>query len=202
MKEAQPLRDERHIDALIESLTGRDLLLFLVGIRSAYRVSDIVPLKLGTLRHDSHYYVIETKTGKTRMIKIDDDVRALAREMPGDDGEYAFKSREGENQPITRQQVDRILKAAQQRANALLKSRKQPIIERPISAHTMRKTFGYHYYTETLDVATLIRVYNHSSSAMTLAYIGITQDTIDDAVDVVSKLGKRALAKRGVRKAK
>ena len=42
----------------------------------------------------------------------------------------------------------------------------------------MRKTFGYHYYKKTKDVATLMELFNHSHESITLRYIGITQDTI------------------------
>lgn len=51
-----------------------------------------------------------------------------------------------------------------------------------IGTHSMRKTFGYHYYKGTKDVATLQKIFNHSSEAITLKYIGITQDSIDEAM--------------------
>ena len=47
----------------------------------------------------------------------------------------------------------------------------------------MRKTFGYHYYKQTKDIATLQKIYNHSSPSITLRYIGIVQDEIDKAFD-------------------
>ena len=47
----------------------------------------------------------------------------------------------------------------------------------------MRKTFGYHYYKKTKDIALLQNIFNHSSSAITLRYIGITDDLLDKAYD-------------------
>ncbi|EMF0195722.1 tyrosine-type recombinase/integrase, partial [Enterococcus hirae] len=47
-----------------------------------------------------------------------------------------------------------------------------------IGTHTLRKTFGYHYYKRTKDIATLMFIFNHSSQAITKRYIGITEDEI------------------------
>ena len=48
-----------------------------------------------------------------------------------------------------------------------------------IGTHTLRKTFGYHFYNKTKDVALLQCIFNHSAPSVTLAYIGINQDIID-----------------------
>ena len=45
----------------------------------------------------------------------------------------------------------------------------------------MRKTFGYHYYRKTKDVATLMKMFNHSDPSITLKYIGIIQDEMNRA---------------------
>ena len=52
-----------------------------------------------------------------------------------------------------------------------------------IGTHTLRKTFGYHFYQRTKDVALLQKVFNHSSPSITLRYIGIDQDVIDKAIE-------------------
>ena len=49
--------------------------------------------------------------------------------------------------------------------------------------HTMRKTFGYHYYRQTHDIATLMAIFNHSSQQITKRYIGITEDEINESLD-------------------
>ena len=43
----------------------------------------------------------------------------------------------------------------------------------------MRKTFGYHHYQQNHDVALLQKIFNHSSPAITLRYIGIAQEEIN-----------------------
>lgn len=48
-----------------------------------------------------------------------------------------------------------------------------------VGTHTMRKSFGYHFYKKYNDVALLQKILNHSSPAITLRYIGVDQDEID-----------------------
>ncbi len=51
-----------------------------------------------------------------------------------------------------------------------------------VSTHTMRKTFGYHYYRRTKDIATLMVLFNHSSERETKIYIGIELDEMTEAL--------------------
>lgn len=51
-----------------------------------------------------------------------------------------------------------------------------------IGTHTLRKTFGYHFYMQYKDVAMLQEIFNHSSPDITLKYIGINQDGMDKAI--------------------
>jgi integrase len=39
----------------------------------------------------------------------------------------------------------------------------------------MRKTFGYHAYKNGVSLELLMDIFNHSTPAMTLRYIGITE---------------------------
>ena len=50
-----------------------------------------------------------------------------------------------------------------------------------VGTHTMRKTFGYHHYQKFKDIAILQKIFNHSSPQVTLRYIGIEQDQIDES---------------------
>lgn len=56
---------------------------------------------------------------------------------------------------------------------------KRANLEEKFGTHTMRKTFGYHHYKKYKDVAMLQKIFNHSSPAMTLRYIGIEQEEIN-----------------------
>jgi integrase len=52
-------------------------------------------------------------------------------------------------------------------------------MEGGIGTHTLRKTFGYHFYQRTKDVAMLQQIFGHSASSITLRYIGINDDMMD-----------------------
>ena len=49
------------------------------------------------------------------------------------------------------------------------------IVSGEIGTHTMRKTFGYHAYKNGVSLELLMGIFNHSTQAMTLRYIGITE---------------------------
>lgn len=49
-----------------------------------------------------------------------------------------------------------------------------------IGSHTMRKTFAYQAYQSGIDLTLIQKLLNHSAPSVTLAYIGITQDQMDD----------------------
>ncbi|WP_425389003.1 hypothetical protein [Domibacillus iocasae] len=50
----------------------------------------------------------------------------------------------------------------------------------------MRKTFGYHFYQQTKDVAMLQQIFGHSAPSVTLRYIGINEDMMDQALQSFS----------------
>ncbi|HHK5534043.1 TPA: tyrosine-type recombinase/integrase, partial [Bacillus mobilis] len=86
-------------------------------------------------------------------------------------GEYLLRSRKGKNRPIGRSMAYKILKstAAEFGLNE-------------IGTHTLRKTYGYHMYMQTKNIALLMEIFNHSSEKVTLRYIGINQDVMDKAM--------------------
>ena len=69
---------------------------------------------------------------------------------------------------------------------------KEAGIEDRIGCHTLRKTFGYHYYKMTGDVVSLQRILCHSYQRETLVYIGVVQENIDESLMKFNMLaGKR-----------
>ena len=88
------------------------------------------------------------------------------------DYDYLFKGRNGENKPISRVMAYMIINQACKKTH----------ITDNVGTHTLRKTFGYHHYQTFHDVAILQYLLNHSSPSITLRYIGITQDNVEDTL--------------------
>ena len=86
------------------------------------------------------------------------------------DNEFLIKSRNGYNNPLTRERAYQIIEELGEMCGI-----------DDLGTHSMRKTFGYHYYHQTKDIAFLQKIFNHSSPAITLHYIGIEQDYQDRA---------------------
>lgn len=177
MDYVQPIRDRRKVDAMKRELLRsgyRNYMLFLVGINTGLRISDILSLKVSDVRNQTHLTLREKKTSKIKRIKIMGISKELEDYIEGMlDGQYLFPSKKGHNKPITRVQAYRILNKA---ANAIG-------LREEIGTHTLRKTYGYHFYQKTKDVALLQELFNHSSPSVTLRYIGINQDVMDRAMD-------------------
>jgi integrase len=176
MRTVQPIRDIERIAAMKAELlkTGRrNWFLFVLGINTGLRISDILKLKVKDVKGKSHLMIYEQKTGKYKRFKINRELQQhiLSYTANMDDEEYLFKSLRSPF-PIKRIQAYKILNRA---------AKKIGISE--IGTHTLRKTFGYHFYQRTKDVALLQEIFNHSSPSVTLRYIGINQDIIDKAVD-------------------
>lgn len=173
----------------------RDNMLFIVGINFGLRVSDLRLLRFCNIINDDltfkdKFPVLEKKTKNTRKVKknrwitINDAViDAVTLYLENTDGvslsDYMFKSESNHgsniNQPIHRNNIDNILKSAAKDLGLDVK----------ISTHTLRKTFGFHQMmmcnNDPRKLLVLSKMFGHSSTAVTLEYIGITGEEIADA---------------------
>ncbi|PAQ15054.1 site-specific integrase [Bacillaceae bacterium SAOS 7] len=175
MKLVQPIRDKEILEDIklfYKEDSERNYVLFLLGINTGLRISDILRLKVNDVK-DRYIVVVEQKTKKQRWIKVTSELRKALKEFIADkeDNEYLFKSRQGRNKPIGRSMAYKILRRAADEFK--LKN---------IGTHTLRKTFGYHFYYQTKDVAMLQEIFSHSDPAITRRYIGVNQDAIDQAM--------------------
>lgn len=176
--DVQPLRTQAEIEDLKWSLrrycSERDHFLFTFGINTGLRVSDILPIKVGDIRGKTHVNIVQKKNGKARRVMVKQIAAEIESYTKGmNDEDYLFPSRKG-NKPISETQAYRALVKAGE------------MVDRTdIGTHTMRKTFGYHYYKRTKDVAALQEIFSHSAPSITKRYIGITQEEIDESIDFV-----------------
>lgn len=177
MNFVQPIRNPamvKDIANYLKKRNERDHIMFLLGIYTGgLRISDILQLKVDDVLGKKYISLREIKTGKQKNIEINLILRkALDSYIAGrDPDEYLIKSRQNHNRPITRSMAYKILNNAAKKFGLEC-----------IGTHTMRKTFGYHYYKQTGDVATLQKIFNHSHWSITLRYIGIEQEAIDEAI--------------------
>ncbi len=176
MTSVEPIRDKKQIELVKRILKEngiRDYLLFLMGINVGLRISDILKLKVKDVKDKKYVTIKEQKSGKIKRFPITDSYKTTLEDYIIDKhtDEWLFPSQKGDK-PITRIQAYRIIN------NACLKAG----IMTNIGTHTLRKTFGYHFYQETKDVALLQCIFNHSAPSITLRYIGINQDIIDTSL--------------------
>lgn len=175
MNFVQPIRDTdliHEIKTNLKEQSYRDYMLFVTGINSGLRISDILQLRVRDVKRP-YFNMVERKTKKRRRIDMTPQLqRELKKYIEGkEDHEYLFKSREGLNKPIGRSMAYKILRRAAESVGL-----------DDIGTHTLRKTFGYHLYKQTGDVALLQKILNHSDPSYTLRYIGISEDIMNQAI--------------------
>ncbi len=181
MEFVQPIRDRKKIDQikkLLKAQNQRDYVLFVLGINSGLRVSDLLSLNVSDVRDVQGHIkdritLREKKTGKVKDFPIGKTSQKALQEYFSlrtlEDAQPLFPSRKG-NASLGRSQAYRIINSVARVAG----------IKDQIGTHTLRKTFGYHAYKMGMDLSVIQKLLNHSSPSVTLTYIGITQDDLDD----------------------
>ena len=181
MEFVQPIRDRKLVDRMklyLHRKSLRDWCLFVVGINSGLRVSDLLALRVRDVQDDSgkmrdRVRVRESKTGKMKDFPLNETARRCVREY--------LNSREGVKQTEWLYPSQKGGHLQRMRAWELLNQAARVVgVAESIGTHTMRKTFAYHAYKQGADLAMIQKLLNHSSQAETLRYIGITQENLDD----------------------
>lgn len=161
----------------------RNVLLIIMGLNTALRISDILSLKWKDVyefewkEYKEHITIVEQKTTKTAQIRINQNVLEALRNYKSYlkqkkktiDGNTFLFSHSNKNEPISRVQAFRIIKKAVDYHN----------ISGVISCHSLRKTFGYHAWKQGASPVVLVNVFNHSSYQVTKRYLGIEQEDKD-----------------------
>ena len=177
MKIVQPIRDKNELEDMkteLLKLGYKNYMLFIIGINTGLRISDILNLKVYDVRDRSHIIIKEKKTGKEKRFLINSQLRRDIEKFTSgmNNEEYLFQSRKGKNKPISRVQAYRVLNKAATKVGV-----------KEVGTHTLRKTFGYWHYHIYKDVAILQDIFNHSAPSITLRYIGINQDIKDKTIE-------------------
>lgn len=176
MKVVYPIKDRELISEIKKYLATksmRNYILFSLGINVGMRVGDLLKLKKKDISDVKYIKIIEEKTEKEKKFIITPKIRTELTLYTCDMGvdDYLFKSRNG-YKPISRQQASNIIKDIKREFK----------IEYRINTHTLRKTFGYHFYKQYKDVVMLQKIFNHATPEITLRYIDIDQEDIDKKI--------------------
>ncbi len=177
MKVVQPIREKTKIEEIkkiLKTKNIRNYIMFVIGIYTGLRISDILQLKVKDLKNQDYLRLKEKKTSKNNRLLINNKLkRDLKPYLENRDGEeYIIQSRKGINQPLQRDMAYKLLAGAAKELGM-----------EEIGCHTLRKTFGYHFYFQSKNnIGLLMDIFNHSSERITLRYIGVNQDMRDKAM--------------------
>ncbi len=177
MEFVEPIRDPGMVKDIANYLkkdNTRNYIIFIIGINTGLRISDILKLRVMDVRNKQSIILKESKTRKSRNIKINKVLRKELRLYCSgkDSHEYIAKSRNGINRPITRDQAYKILREVSEMFGL-----------EHIGTHTLRKTFGYHFYSQTKDIGSLRIILGHSSETSVLRYLGLLEENIHGLID-------------------
>jgi integrase len=154
---------------------------FFIACHIGLRACDLLELKFEQFKKN-HIKVIEKKTGKTRIIIQTDVLRKSIVTLKtwykekGIEPVYLFQATSRcsakRQKPISQTYYYKKINEACEAIG----------IDQNVGTHTARKTFGYHLYKQTGNLAIVQDILNHASEKETLKYIGVSDKRTRDAV--------------------
>ena len=182
MNFVEPIRDRKKIAQIKNLLRGqkryRNFLLFVVGINTALRISDLLQLGVGHFFDDhqrikGRFWIKENKRGKRHEVVINNSIlEALEEYLKSYSGivnnpeNFVFFNTKTYNltQPIKRGQAWKFITSICREVG----------LSGNYGTHSFRKTWGYHARMLGVDLALIMHKLNHESIAYTKRYLGIT----------------------------
>ena len=179
MKEVDAIKNIEQIEQVKKMLLKHYGMLyqdiFTVGVNVALRISDLLSLTFSNIDWKKGEIIIkEMKTDKIRKIALNKsalDILNKRKEQYSND-KFIFTShsnRSSGDKPLSRSIVSKVFKEIGEMDN----------ISIHLGTHSLRKTRGFHLYKNGTPIETICKMLNHSSTAITLRYIGITPQYID-----------------------
>lgn len=187
-----PIKDSNVLkmvqDSLLDSFRAgrRNYTIFQVGKATLLRVSDVMTLKKsdvynpdGSVKHTA--FIHDKKTGKANTLylkPVQQDLLQYHDWLLQENiiSDWLFPSMAHSDRHITEKQFYKVMA----RVGELLGINY-------LGTHTIRKTGAYRVYTQSnYNIGLVMHLLNHSSEAMTLAYLGLDQasrETILDQID-------------------
>ncbi len=190
MNFVEPIRDRKRIAQIKNLLRGqgrfRDLLLFVVGVNTALRISDVLRLRIGDFldeqqRIKRRFWIREQKRGKRHEVVINESVREVFAEylaaypnIARAPGHFIFFNAKTHDymQPIKRGQAWKFIRAICREVG----------LPGNYGTHSLRKTWGYHARQQGVDLALIMHKLNHASLVYTKRYLGITDAELEAVI--------------------
>ena len=186
-----PIVDRKEVERLKEymlesskdrTIALRNYMLVVIGVNFGLRASDLCRLKVGDVRDKDYLDIIEQKTKKRRVLRINDAIKKVIREyLDGfifvSDAVYLFES--GKGGYIQPRSLHKLIKSAGRhlgwRGN--------------YGSHTLRKTMAYHVLQANKadpDVLQhIMLMFNHSHESVTKRYLA-SSSVVDDCYDCLN----------------
>lgn len=152
-----------------------------IGVNLALRISDLLAIKFINIQGE-RLIIKESKTGKLANIQLNPKALKIIERIHQEHPQHVYLFQSYRNQqainrsprPLTSRSVAKAFTAIGEELNIKL------------GTHSMRKTRGYFMYQKTKDLARVMNMLRHSSEKITLRYIGIEQESVDqDFIDLV-----------------
>ena len=158
-------------------------LLIAVGCFWGLRISDILALRWNQILNVDELTIIEKKTGKKRVIRINPQLKRHISDC--------HKAINPIQSPVFISRMSTIYSV--QRINIILKDLKKryKLHIGNFSCHSLRKTFGRQVYNMSnenseLALVKLMEIFNHSSISITKRYLGLRQEEILQTYDCLT----------------
>jgi integrase len=169
---------------LFRKKNPRDYLLFVFGINSGLRISDILSLKLGDVKDyrgeiKNYLDIKEQKTSKIRRVHFNDKIKEalnyyMEKTKLFDLDRYLFTNEKSKkNIPLSRVRAYQLIN----------KWCRDVGINYKIGGHTLRKTFGFHLKEQGVSIERISNLLNHRNIEVTFRYIGLNDDVNKEVIN-------------------
>jgi integrase len=174
----EPIRRQKDIKLIKKILqdSPRNLCLFILGINTNLRASDLLKIKVEQVRHlqpGEEITLKEKKTQKQRRINLNrvciEAIQNLLKSIKYEDDDFLFLSNRKDKNALTVSSLSTLVK----------KWCKDINLKGNYASHTLRKTWGYHQrVTFGVGIPELMICFNHTSQKQTLDYLCVQPEEI------------------------
>ncbi len=191
MKGCRPLEEEE-VEAVLAAFDGpyaaRDRALFLLGVKSGFRISELLSLRLLDVMRAGRLLDRVSVARKNMKKKVEGRsvlLHSQAKEVLGvwieqlrgngymTSDTFVFQSRKGRNAAMSRVQAYRVLQEAYERAG----------VNGNTGTHSMRKTFANNVHEKLgRDLLKTQKALGHKNINSTVSYLSFKQKEIDEAI--------------------